>query len=45
MLKICGTMSRMGKNSDYIFEVLDIDQGGSLDYHEFVDGIRYKLNI
>ena len=45
LMKVCGTMARMGKTSSYIFEVLDLDQGGSIDYHEFVDGIRLSLNI
>ncbi|CAG9329555.1 unnamed protein product [Blepharisma stoltei] len=45
ILKVCGTMARMGKSSDYIFEVLDIDQGGSIDYQTFIDGIRFTLNI
>ena len=45
LLKICGTMSRMGKDQEYMFELLDLDHGGSIDYHEFVDGIRYALNI
>lgn len=45
ILKVCGSMARMGKSSDYIFEVLDIDQGGSIDYQTFIDGIRFTLNI
>jgi len=45
LLKICGTMARMGKNPRYIFDLLDVDHSGQLDYHEFVDGIRYTLNI
>lgn len=45
LLKVCGTMARMGKNPRYIFDLLDLDKGGTIDYHEFVDGIRYSLNI
>jgi chromosome segregation ATPase len=45
MIKVCGTMARMGMNADYIFERLDMDGGGTIDYHEFVDGIRFSLNI
>jgi hypothetical protein len=45
LLKVCGTMARMGKNPRYIFDLLDMDKGGTIDYHEFVDGIRYSLNI
>jgi chromosome segregation ATPase len=45
LVKVCGTMARMGRDADFIFEVLDNDKSGELDYHEFVDGIRYNLNI
>jgi hypothetical protein len=45
LLKVCGTMARMGKDPKYMFEILDLDQGGAVDYHELVDGIRLKLNI
>jgi hypothetical protein len=45
LLKVCGTMARMGKNPRYIFDLLDLDHGGTIDYQEFVDGIRYSLNI
>mmetsp|Transcript_584 Transcript_584/g.906 ORF Transcript_584/g.906 Transcript_584/m.906 type:complete len:1484 (-) Transcript_584:98-4549(-) len=45
LIKVCGTMARMGKDSEYIFDLLDLDNSGQLDYHEFVDGIRYNLNI
>jgi hypothetical protein len=45
LIKICGTMVRMGNDKNYIFQILDLDKGGTLDYHEFVDGIRYSLNI
>ena len=45
LLKVIGTMARTGKNPEHFFEILDINHGGSLDYHEFVDGIRYNLNI
>ena len=45
LLKVCGTMARLGKNPRYIFDLLDADKGGTLDYQEFVDGIRYTLNI
>ena len=45
LLKVCGTMARMGRDPKYMFEILDLDQGGAVDYHELVDGIRLKLNI
>jgi len=45
LLKVCGTMARMGKDPKYMFEILDLDQGGAVDYQELVDGIRLKLNI
>jgi Ca2+-binding EF-hand superfamily protein len=45
LLKICGTMARMGKDTDYMFSILDLDKGGTIDYHKFVDGIRLSLNI
>jgi hypothetical protein len=45
LVKICGTMARMGNDKLYLFQILDLDKGGTLDYHEFVDGIRYSLNI
>jgi chromosome segregation ATPase len=46
ILKICGCMARMGKTSDYIFEILNAERRGpGLEYHEFIDGVRYTLNI
>lgn len=45
LVKVCGTLSRMGKDSTYIFDMLDIDGLGTVDYHEFVDGLRLTLDI
>lgn len=46
ILKICGCMARMGKTSDYIFEILNAERRGpGLLYGEFIDGVRYTLNI
>ena len=45
LVKVCGTLARMGKDSSYIFEMLDIDGLGTVDYHEFVDGLRLTLDI
>mmetsp|Transcript_31213 Transcript_31213/g.30850 ORF Transcript_31213/g.30850 Transcript_31213/m.30850 type:complete len:816 (+) Transcript_31213:3-2450(+) len=45
IIKVCGTMAKMNKGSDYMFEILDLDRQGTIDYHEFVDAIRIKLNI
>lgn len=45
LVKVCGTLARMGKDAEYIFDLLDLDNQGELDYHEFVDGIRFNLNI
>lgn len=45
LLKVCGTMARMGRDPAYIFELLDKDRSGSIEYRDFVEGIRYGLNI
>lgn len=46
ILKICGCMARMGKTSDFIFEILNAERRGpGLEYQEFIDGVRYTLNI
>lgn len=46
ILKICGCMARMGKTSDFIFEILNAERRGrGLEYQDFIDGIRYTLNI
>lgn len=45
LIKVCGTLARMGKDSQYIFEMLDLDGAGSVDYHEFVDGLRLTLDV
>ena len=45
ILKICGTLARMGKTSDYIFDVLEANYGSSVEYSEFSDCIRLMLNI
>ena len=45
LLKLCGTMARMGRDPASIFELLDRDHSGSIEYHDFVEGIRFSLNI
>lgn len=45
IIKVCGTMARMGRTSDFIFHLLDVNRGGYVTYDEFIDGIRHKLNI
>ena len=46
ILKICGSMARMGKNTDFIFDILSAERSGQgLEYQDFIDGIRYTLNI
>ena len=45
LLKACGTLARMNSDPQSVFELLDSNNTGSLDYHEFVDGIRYTLGI
>lgn len=45
LLKVCGTMARMGRDPAYIFELLDKEHSGSIEYSDFVEGIRYGLNI
>lgn len=46
ILKICCCMARMGKTSDFIFEILNAERrGNGLEYQQFIDGIRYTLNI
>jgi hypothetical protein len=45
LLKVCGTMAKTGKKPKHFFELLDNNNTNSLDYHEFVDGIRYTLGI
>ena len=45
LLKVFGTMAKTGRDAQHFFEVLDINHGGSVDYQEFVDGVRYTLNI
>ncbi|CAG9320667.1 unnamed protein product [Blepharisma stoltei] len=44
-IKVVGTMAKMGISPENMFEILDLDHGETLDYHEFVDSIRIKLNI
>jgi hypothetical protein len=45
LVKVCGTLARMGKDANYIFDMLDIEGSGTVDYHEFVDGLRLTLDI
>lgn len=45
LLKACGTMARTGASPSHFFKLLDINDTKSLDYHEFVDGIRFTLGI
>ena len=46
ILKICGCMARMGRTSDFIFEILNAERTGhGLEYQDFIDGIRYTLNL
>ncbi|OMJ93950.1 hypothetical protein SteCoe_3009 [Stentor coeruleus] len=45
LLKVCGTMAKTGKKPKHFFDLLDNNSTNSLDYHEFVDGIRYTLGI
>ena len=45
LLKACGTLAKMNSDPESVFELLDSNNTGSLDYHEFVDGIRYTLGI
>ena len=45
ILKICGSMARMGRTTDFIFETLNAERSGQLEYQDFIDGIRYTLNI
>jgi chromosome segregation ATPase len=45
LLKVCGTIARLGKDPRAIFELMDRDQGGTLDYTEFTEGLRHALNV
>ncbi|OMJ75469.1 hypothetical protein SteCoe_25391 [Stentor coeruleus] len=45
LLKVLGTMAKTNKKPKHFFELLDNNSTNSLDYHEFVDGIRYTLGI
>lgn len=45
IIKICGTMFKMNKNSDFFLEIFNLGEEIRIDYHEFVDAIRIKLNI
>jgi Ca2+-binding EF-hand superfamily protein len=45
LLKACGTLAKMNSDPKSVFELLDSNETQSLDYHEFVDGIRYTLGI
>lgn len=45
LLKVCGTIARQGKDPRAIFDMLDQDQDGTLNYAEFTEGIRNALNV
>ena len=45
LMKVCGTLLKTKMKPNKIFELLDQNSKGNLDYQEFVDGIRYTLNI
>ena len=45
LLKACGTLAKMNSDPQSVFELLDSNNTKNLDYHEFVDGMRYTLGI
>lgn len=45
LLKACGTLAKTNSDPKSVFELLDNNESKNLDYHEFVDGLRYTLGI
>lgn len=43
--KICHKMAKLGKTPEMIFNLLDKDQGGTIDSNEFISGTKIDLNL
>ena len=43
--KICHKMAKLGKTPEMIFNILDKDQGGTIDVDEFLTGTKVDLDL
>ena len=41
----CWKMAKKGKRLYDVFQLLDVDESGDIDLHEFVDGVQKTLNL